>query len=328
MNDFVHSFQPEPPSRPRSVFQQEKSPFERLPAAAQEKLALLRMQAREANALCRIPFSDIEEAREMLGRIDAHIAEQRRLGKAESHPAVAVELAQRVEFSSKANKLATEYGRRCDVWNELAQQLSRIENFILDNARKAFLSAPPINAPAVDAGRIVDAVQAKRIEIAALRRNIQETIDAPRHSSAAKKVARAQIEELASRGAPDVMPMIESGGSFTFPLLSEIEFTPTMGSRYSTAVASDALLCWLFKKQMIVAVDAEIDANAMDAEALSDDERARLLALWRPDLLAAERLEEALIEAAAATGQTIARRMDADVRAILGLADQDETATV
>lgn len=57
-----------------------------------------------------------------------------------------------------------------------------------------------------------------------------------------------------------------------------------------------------------------------EAEALSPAERERRLAEIEDRLLDAERAEEALVEAMIADGRDVARRLDADPRAILGVA--------
>ncbi len=63
---------------------------------------------------------------------------------------------------------------------------------------------------------------------------------------------------------------------------------------------------------------------ADDGAALSDDQRLKEDTRLRAALLEAEREEEAAITAASAQGANIARRRDADPRAVLGL---DATAS-
>ena len=60
---------------------------------------------------------------------------------------------------------------------------------------------------------------------------------------------------------------------------------------------------------------------ADDASALTDKQRAEQLAVISRDKLALEREEEALNRAAAAQGLDIARRADADPRAVFSIAD-------
>ena len=81
----------------------------------------------------------------------------------------------------------------------------------------------------------------------------------------------------------------------------------------------EALLCWTFKDQMIAAVDKEIELRGDDANALSDAQRAERTATILGDLLMSEREEELLIEHGEAKGIVLARRTNADPRALLGL---------
>jgi hypothetical protein len=67
--------------------------------------------------------------------------------------------------------------------------------------------------------------------------------------------------------------------------------------------------------------EQEVDDLADDSQALDDAERGFREADLTARMLQTERVEEAFIEQAEAAGQTIARRPDADPRAVLGLAD-------
>lgn len=75
------------------------------------------------------------------------------------------------------------------------------------------------------------------------------------------------------------------------------------------------MLIWLFKPQLIDALEKEIDAIADDAAALSEADRDRLMAEVERDLLAVQRDEEFFIRQAA----NVARRRDAHPLAVLQL---------
>lgn len=83
---------------------------------------------------------------------------------------------------------------------------------------------------------------------------------------------------------------------------------------------SQAMIAWLFKKQLLAAVDAEIAELSDDKGALTDEQREQKLAEIDRDILAVEREEEELVSMAESQGQTISRRTNSDPRAILGLA--------
>jgi hypothetical protein len=63
---------------------------------------------------------------------------------------------------------------------------------------------------------------------------------------------------------------------------------------------------------------AEVDALGIEG-GISQAEREKQTVALRDQLLALERQEEAVIEAATAAGQEVARRPDADPRVVLGL---------
>jgi cell division septum initiation protein DivIVA len=81
------------------------------------------------------------------------------------------------------------------------------------------------------------------------------------------------------------------------------------------------VLAWLYADDLKAALAAEIDAIADDATALTPDKRRAREAELKGQILAAERMEEALIESAEEAGSEILRRADADFRAVLGLSD-------
>ncbi|WP_038973303.1 hypothetical protein [Bradyrhizobium genomosp. III] len=64
---------------------------------------------------------------------------------------------------------------------------------------------------------------------------------------------------------------------------------------------------------------AELDRLPQPALTLSADDRVAKLLELEAELLARERQEEALIELAEEQGAAIARRLDADPRAVLGI---------
>ena len=75
------------------------------------------------------------------------------------------------------------------------------------------------------------------------------------------------------------------------------------------------MVAWLFKTQLIEALENEIDDIADDTGALSEGDRAKLLGEVERDLLAVQRDEEFFIRQAA----NVARRRDANPLAVLNL---------
>ncbi|WP_407186706.1 hypothetical protein [Bradyrhizobium centrosematis] len=81
-----------------------------------------------------------------------------------------------------------------------------------------------------------------------------------------------------------------------------------------------AALSWLDPTAFEKRLHEEIDNLPQPALAMSADDRAAKLLQLEAELLAREREEEALIELAEEQGAAIARRLDADPRAVLGIA--------
>ena len=74
------------------------------------------------------------------------------------------------------------------------------------------------------------------------------------------------------------------------------------------------------KGSLVSRIEAEIDAIADDSTSLSTEQRRIGDERGRAEMLVLERIEDALIESAP-PGATIYRRQGADLRAVLGLAD-------
>jgi hypothetical protein len=150
---------------------------------------------------------------------------------------------------------------------------------------------------------------------------------APISSTAAKDLMRAEIARLAERGRPDVFEVIERAGEIGWPKVEParmaIQGKDGLES-FSAPPTFDAQGCfaWLHQKALISALELEIDRRADDKEALEPEERTKQLEMMRTLLLATEREEEALMLRSADEGLQALRRIDADPRAVLGLADE------
>jgi hypothetical protein len=79
------------------------------------------------------------------------------------------------------------------------------------------------------------------------------------------------------------------------------------------------LIAWLFRDRLAEMIEREIDELADDKHALDPQQRTERERDLVAQVLETERLEEAMIEAAAADGLEIGRRPDADPRAVLQL---------
>jgi hypothetical protein len=162
-----------------------------------------------------------------------------------------------------------------------------------------------------------------RQTITALRADLGETASAPLPSGLVKARLRSEITALAERGKPFVAPCIEAGRPLVFRSNpAPVSVASANGGALGTATVDDSvgLVCWLFRDVLVAKVEAEVDAAADDKHAMTPEQRVQRERDLAGQILAAERLEEAAIEAAAADGIELQRRGDADPRAMLQLA--------
>ncbi|MEY9131857.1 gas vesicle protein [Bradyrhizobium diazoefficiens] len=170
-----------------------------------------------------------------------------------------------------------------------------------------------------------------RQEIAELFADLRELNAKPRPSAQVKKKARDLIEATAK--PPHVLGAIDHGENILWPTIgihgNQYVQKELAGSdlvipseAYSIGGTTDALgvLCFAFKDTLITAIEAEVDRYADDANAITDEERARGEAELRAKIILAEREEEHLIRLAEERELPFHRRGDADPRVVLGLA--------
>ena len=94
--------------------------------------------------------------------------------------------------------------------------------------------------------------------------------------------------------------------------------TGTPAVAYAEVPATVALLAWVHKDALINRLEAEIDGESDDKNALGHEERQKREAEVMGDLLAIERDESALVWQAQAQGLPAERRADCGAQAILG----------
>ena len=173
-------------------------------------------------------------------------------------------------------------------------------------------------------------IEATRHQITTLAADLHEVRSACLPSVVVRARVREQIDALAQRGAIDVTQTIEGGLPLLFPVVSvrgELfgntiamdGVQPLTGFTSHQSVDVQAVLAWLFRDALIQRLDAEIDELADDQYALSNEESAVREQSLLDALLGAERIEEALVEAAIAEGRLVPRRPDASPLAVLGV---------
>ncbi len=181
--------------------------------------------------------------------------------------------------------------------------------------------------PTIGKGLSLDSLRHK---IANLRADLREVKAAPIPSGEARELARLHIDQLAERGKPDILPLIEGGNDVRWPTRRErvrVEgAVPIIGGKTGHLqgglhINSDdavGLLAWAFKDQMIAAIETEIDALADDERALTETERLRKTREIETEILDTERREAELCWQRFPV--KVMFREDIDVRALLGIA--------
>jgi hypothetical protein len=170
-----------------------------------------------------------------------------------------------------------------------------------------------------------DAIERCRRRVRELRADAHRVRSAPIPSSEAKAFAEQYVAGLQEAGAPDLHMLIEAGvRRIEWPDGTHLIEGSTDGARgqftREAAPAAVRLLAWAQPEVFVKALFRDIDREADDEHALSADERFKRQATIAADRFATECEEESLIEQLRATGTSIARRPDADPRAVLGLA--------
>lgn len=178
---------------------------------------------------------------------------------------------------------------------------------------------------AIHKGETVQAAVARlRGEIAEKRADLNRIASALLTSVECKAAIQREVEALAEAGTPDVGPVME-GRPIGWPR-HNIHVHPNGHVVAWDAIDTRAVLTWFLKPQLLTRLEAEVDVVADDKAALSSVQRRTEDARVRAEMLVVERLEEVAISAAP-PGLLIPRRIDADPRAVLGLADDVPAAT-
>ena len=206
--------------------------------------------------------------------------------------------------------------------------LSSVEGW-LKNGRPhgTTIEAVELEPPKLAKGEsgLLDQIENRRRRVRELRADLARIEAAPFPSSFAKQRMREQVEQLAMRAAPNVAALIEhQDGKLEFPRqLARAQVHNVANSPAATAyfelIDPAGLLAWMFKDQMIAALDREIASESDDKAALSPDDRQRKEAVLFGDLLSVERDEAMLTWQAQAQNLPCEHRSDCSPLALLGL---------
>lgn len=319
----IRSPLPEPTKesyRALSVFGADLDPAERLRPGPRLKVRRLRDAREEAAERARGPYTRMRALRGDLESVRARIdALTRRSVNPldESHLSVVVEREAEKKLVDEIARLGRMHAERREDGEGIGRVVAAVDTYLTDNFAFVFEIAKNLPTPSVPKNSsIVTEIEKVRGQIQKLKDERQAIYDAPAPTSEALAIATGQIERIAEAGAIDVMPCVESGRPFLGP-----DGLPLGGATVLEPRELLSLIVWLNKDALLKRLESEILSKADDRSALTNSDRIARLRANAAAILAAERVEEALVELGEADGKTIPRRGECDPRAILGLAD-------
>jgi hypothetical protein len=301
----------------------------RAPRAA-ERLRTLRQRSNDAHAL--IPkFADRHEANTARG--DAERRLQRLLAPRsengfdlrEGDPQVVQARQALARLADEARWLEELERERSERWRSASRPLQACESWLKDGGVPpgVMLVDHEVDVPKLVKGEsITDAIERLRRrgrEVKATIHSIQSSCF-PR--SYCKGRMREQVGALAQAGTPDVATLIEFDRDIAWPTMrvqSSVYNTGTPAIAFAEVPDTVALLAWAFRDALIARLDAEIDAEADDAAALTHEQRQQREAEAQGDLLAIERDESWLVWSAQAQNLPVEHRADINPVALLGV---------
>lgn len=308
------------------------SPESRLPPAALAKLRGLKSMAADLLAITRAASDRLADAQQDLQRAEQRLGNLRAANIGGRNDTAVREATERRDAAlAERNRAAAEVDARVERARPLRELMVHVERFIERELASVSIiePAPAITVPELRKSQTwADAVAEVRAKIEKAAADKRAALDAPQPSEAAKQRARQEIEQLAERGRPSVMALIESpNGGIEWPQRYEGAGLAMDGFRVVGRVGRDgyvhdpmALVLWANKDSILQAIEREIDAKADDRSALTAEQRQKKVAQAEQARFEAELIEERLIEQAAQAGVAIQRRDDADPRCVLGLA--------
>lgn len=258
-----------------------------LPAKAASKLAMLGDRADDAAALALATTRRISDIERILGL----------------NPGGSNAPEMKEELSRLRSSHSVQQKRRTERANLIAQLRGFLQHFP-PNGRLETITPP---RPKLKDGELLSAAISRlRNEIAAAKNHLAEVKSATLPKAELKKLARAQVQDLAARGRPK----LNTTSSLTIAF-SRLENVPGLDL--------GATLAWLDSDNLIKRLNDEIDALPDARLTLSTAEKAEREGGLTSQLDTLERAEESLIEAAAEEGLNIERRVDASPVAVLGV---------
>jgi hypothetical protein len=278
----------------------------RLPLMARRKIAAIQGQIVDSQALIDSVDQQTARLQQMFAmaenrraRLDPHIDADDIAELGEEIDALRVDL----------DKLAAERARRAGLAANSQQIAARLEDFVGATAGGFFVPAQ-VAAQLEPGESLADGIRRVRSEIGALQAEIARVRNAPPTKEEIAQHLRREVQRLLAAGTPTV--------AFRG---SEIEISWPDASRFrpesAPAGSPSALVAWLFPDLVFERLSEGLDQIRGGISAV---DRAARSAILEADLLAAERVEEMLVEMALDQNVEVHRRLNASPMALLGIA--------
>jgi hypothetical protein len=313
---------PPQPVQPTRAFFDRNDPARHLAhlPASLEKFRSIADTAQSCLLLSRAVGDEIEEYRAQESRYDARISELRNPRRGMDNTTALKEAE--TNLASVRERLARARGRMARTGYAEAAPLAKalsdyLENECRHTTLKAYEGLPP--AKLLKGESPTDGVERCRRVVADVVGKIEhlDTIGIP--AEEAYRIGCAEIDGLAREGAPSIVGLLQFGGKIGWPESSSwaMGLDPKALILPSPQIQALALAAWHGADSMKVALRAAIEKSA-DKDAMMPAQKAEQRAALLLIKLQMERAEEAVIESMPVP---IARRLDADPRAILLLDD-------
>lgn len=219
------------------------------------------------------------------------------------------------ELASMDQELARLQGRLTDLQEQhrkLANLVANIKHWLLGATGTYEMAKPSRLMTEATKATPAQAVSNLRAQIKALAAERVRVLQAALPAADIKKLASAYIAAQRERGRPKIT--FDHGRPF------QVDFNTSVEGAWTAKLDIGAALAWLDSDAFEKRLHEDIDMLPKPALAMSADERAAKLLELEAELLAREREEEALIEVSEEEGAALLRRLDADPRAVLGIA--------
>ncbi len=296
-----------------------------LPATSRLKLERLISDRDAARAAYRAASDREQEARIEFGRVSGLAQRQKEAGQGfslsfqggEQKADAEARTDAPVEAAKRALQVAVDARVRAAERQNAFGFLENVETWLRRTATPgaSFREAKIDPALVKVRGDIVAEVAKARARIAEIEEAFAAAENAPTPAADLKARAFAEIDRIADAGALKVHPASRSAEPLG--LARKLALGTGNGGSIVGTGGTD-IFVWLLRDQMKAAIASQIDQFPASG-ALSDDDREKAFADLSAQRLELERIEESLIATAEVDGRAIARRADADPRAVLGI---------